>query len=250
STASRPPPHGLREAASDLLGEPPAARRQGAVAARPPHGSPDDPLSGEGHRALPDRGRDRAAVHRREHGRRDRRASRGELRHRRSRDDRARGPRPAQCSRRALPDGGALVLDEPRPYTLIAELTYRCPLRCVYCSNPLELDRHRRELDAETWLRVFAEAEELGVVQVSLTGGEPCVRGDLEEIVVAARRLDLYTNLATSGVPLPRERLQRLRSAGLDNVQISIQDVAAPASDEIAGLTSFDRKLEVARWVK
>ena len=63
------------------------------------------------------------------------------------------------------------MTDEPRPYTLIAELTYRCPLRCVYCSNPLELERHRRELDTESWLRVLAEAEELGVVQVSLTGG-------------------------------------------------------------------------------
>jgi len=142
------------------------------------------------------------------------------------------------------------VTDEPRPYTLIAELTYRCPLRCVYCSNPLELDRHRRELDTETWLRVLAEAEELGVVQVSLTGGEPCVRGDLEDIVAGARRLDLYTNLATSGVPLPRARLERLREAGLDNVQISIQDVAADASDEIAGLVSFERKLEAARTAK
>jgi pyrroloquinoline quinone biosynthesis protein E len=139
---------------------------------------------------------------------------------------------------------------EPRPYTLIAELTYRCPLRCVYCSNPLELAKHRQELDTATWLRVFAEAEELGVVQVSLTGGEPCLRDDLEKLVAGARRLDLYTNLATAGVPLPRERLVSLKSAGLDNVQISIQDVSAEASDRIAGLTSFERKLEVARWVK
>jgi pyrroloquinoline quinone biosynthesis protein E len=142
------------------------------------------------------------------------------------------------------------VITEPRPYTLIAELTYRCPLRCVYCSNPLELAKHRQELDTAAWLRVFVEAEELGVVQVSLTGGEPCVRDDLEEIVAGARRLDLYTNLATSGVPLPRERLERLKRAGLDNVQISIQDVSADASDAIAGLESFERKLEVARAAK
>ena len=142
------------------------------------------------------------------------------------------------------------MTDEPRPYTLVAELTYRCPLRCVYCSNPVELDRHRRELDTDTWLRVLAEAEELGVVQVSLTGGEPCVRDDLEEIIARARQLDLYTNLATSAVPLPRARLKRLRGAGLDNVQISIQDVAAAPSNEIAGLASFERKLEAARIVK
>jgi len=137
-----------------------------------------------------------------------------------------------------------------RPYTLVAELTYRCPLRCPYCSNPLELERHRRELDTETWLRVFDEAEELGVVQLSLSGGEPCLRDDLEELVRGARELDLYTNLATSGVPLPRERLVGLRAAGLDNVQVSIQDVTAEASDEVAGLRSFEKKLQVARWVK
>jgi pyrroloquinoline quinone biosynthesis protein E len=137
-----------------------------------------------------------------------------------------------------------------RPYTLVAELTYRCPLRCVYCSNPLDFARHREELDTATWLRAFAEAEELGVVQLNLTGGEPLVREDLESLVAGARRLDLYTNLITSGVPLARERLARFRELGLDNVQISIQDVEAAASDRIAGTRSFARKLEVAGWVK
>jgi pyrroloquinoline quinone biosynthesis protein E len=137
-----------------------------------------------------------------------------------------------------------------RPYTLVAELTYRCPLRCVYCSNPLDYGRHDRELDTATWLRVLREAEDLGVVQLNLTGGEPLVRDDLEAIISEARRLDLYTNLITSGIPLKRERLARFRKLGLDNVQISIQDTGAAASDRIAGLRSFDRKLEIARWVK
>src|SRR4029078_7233694 len=109
------------------------------------------------------------------------------------------------------------MLSTPRPLALLAELTYRCPLRCPYCSNPLELERHRRELDTETWLRVFAEAEALGVAQLSLSGGEPCLRDDLEELVRGARRLDLYTNLATSGVPLPRERLLRPGGGRGDN---------------------------------
>jgi pyrroloquinoline quinone biosynthesis protein E len=139
---------------------------------------------------------------------------------------------------------------EYRPYTLVAELTYRCPLRCVYCSNPLDYERHRDELDTATWLRVFREAEDLGVVQLHLTGGEPLVRDDLETLIEGARGLDLYTNLITSGIPLTRERLERLRALGLDNVQVSIQDVTAVASDRIAGLRSFDRKLTVARWVK
>jgi hypothetical protein len=91
----------------------------------------------------------------------------------------------------------------PRPYTLVAELTYRCPLRCVYCSNPLDWARRRDELDTDTWLRVLREAEALGVVQVNLSGGEPLVRDDLEAIVAGARGLDLYTNLITSGIPSP-----------------------------------------------
>jgi PqqA peptide cyclase len=137
-----------------------------------------------------------------------------------------------------------------RPYTLIAELTYKCPLRCVYCSNPLDYAGHGRELDTETWQRVFREAESLGVVQLHLTGGEPLVRKDLEVLIQEGRALDLYTNLITSGIPLTRERLQRFRELGLDAVQVSVQDVAAAASDRIAGLPSFDRKLQVARWVK
>jgi len=142
------------------------------------------------------------------------------------------------------------VSDSPRPYTLVAELTYRCPLRCVYCSNPVDYGRHDREMDTETWLRVLREAEDLGVVQLNLTGGEPLVRDDLEALIAEARRLDLYTNLITSGIPLRRERLARFRELGLDNVQISIQDTQAASSDRIAGSRSFERKLVVAGWVK
>jgi pyrroloquinoline quinone biosynthesis protein E len=139
---------------------------------------------------------------------------------------------------------------EYRPYTLVAELTYRCPLRCVYCSNPLDWAKRRDELDTADWLRVFREAEELGVMQLNLSGGEPLLREDLEQLVAGARGLDLYANLITSGIPLERERLRALRHAGLDNVQISVQDTEAAASDRIAGMRSFERKLEVARWVK
>jgi pyrroloquinoline quinone biosynthesis protein E len=141
-------------------------------------------------------------------------------------------------------------VSEFRPYTLVAELTYRCPLRCPYCSNPLDWARRRNELDTATWLRALREAEDLGVVQVNLTGGEPLLRDDVETLVETARKLDLYTNLITSGIPLARERLARLRAAGLDNVQVSVQDVVAENSDRIAGLASFEKKLEVARWVK
>jgi PqqA peptide cyclase len=138
----------------------------------------------------------------------------------------------------------------PRPYTLVAELTYRCPLHCVYCSNPVDFATHRDALDTDTWLRVLREAEGLGVVQLNLSGGEPLLRRDLEALVEEAERLQLYTNLITSALPLKRERLAHLRDLGLDNVQISIQDTTADAAERIAGRRSFEHKLTAARWVK
>ncbi len=138
----------------------------------------------------------------------------------------------------------------PRPYTLVAELTYRCPLACVYCSNPLDFATHKDELDTAMWQRVLTEAENLGVVQLNLSGGEPLLRPDLEQLVRHAESLSLYTNLITSGLPLSRERLSALRDAGLDNVQLSLQDVEREAAERISGKVSFEHKLAVARWVK
>ena len=138
----------------------------------------------------------------------------------------------------------------PRPYTLIAELTYRCPLRCVYCSNPLDYAKHGDKLTTADWLRVFRQAEDLGVLQVNLTGGEPLLRSDLEALVKGCSALDLYVNLITSGVPLTKDALTRLRDAGLSAFQLSFQDSIADNSDRLAGRVSFEQKLEVARWVK
>jgi pyrroloquinoline quinone biosynthesis protein E len=141
-------------------------------------------------------------------------------------------------------------MDAERPYTLVAELTYACPLRCVYCSNPVDFSKHKDRLSAADWGRVFAEADDLGVMQLNLTGGEPLVRGDLEEIVAHARKLGLYTNLITSGLPLSRDRLVKIRDAGIDSVQLSIQDVEKEPSERIAGRESFEHKLAVASWVQ
>ncbi len=146
--------------------------------------------------------------------------------------------------------GSAAPSEVLRPYTLICELTYRCPLKCPYCSNPLELAAYKHELDTAAWSRVFEEAEALGVVQLHLTGGEPLARADLEALVAKARSLSLYTNLITSAVPLTRARLSALKDAGLDNVQVSFQDVDGARADEIAGLPAMARKLEAAAWVK
>lgn len=135
-----------------------------------------------------------------------------------------------------------------RPFTLIAELTYRCPLSCAYCSNPVHYTG-RGPLSAEVWCRLFREAEALGVVQVNLTGGEPLLRDDLETIVSHARSLDLYINLITAGLPLSHERLTRLRDAGLDSVQLSMQAAEKENADWMAGVTAYDRKRAVAGWV-
>ena len=137
-----------------------------------------------------------------------------------------------------------------RPLGLLAELTYGCPLSCPYCSNPLNLGDYHDELTTAEWQRVLGEAQELGVLQLHLSGGEPLLRRDLVEIVETADELGLYTNLITSAIGLSRRRAEQLRAAGLDHVQISIQADEPAVSDRIAGTPSFERKVEAARVVK
>ena len=147
--------------------------------------------------------------------------------------------------RRAVADAAV-----ERPFGLLAELTYGCPLHCPYCSNPLELAAYRDELSTAEWQRVLTEARELGVLQLHLSGGEPLLRRDLVEIVRHAAGLGLYTNLITSALGLTRRRAEQLRDAGLDHVQVSVQADEAALSDRLAGTPSFARKLAAARLVK
>jgi pyrroloquinoline quinone biosynthesis protein E len=133
------------------------------------------------------------------------------------------------------------------PIGILAELTHRCPLACPYCSNPLALEGRETELDTETWVRVFREAGALGILQAHLSGGEPAARRDLVEITQAASEAGIYTNLITSGVGINGDRLKALADAGLDHVQISIQDSEAASADRIAGYQgAFKRKQEFA----
>ncbi|MCH9672693.1 MAG: pyrroloquinoline quinone biosynthesis protein PqqE [Gammaproteobacteria bacterium] len=138
----------------------------------------------------------------------------------------------------------------PGPLWLLAELTYACPLQCPYCSNPLAFNQGDDELDTDTWLRVFGEARALGAVQLGLSGGEPCVRKDLEELISGGRELGFYTNLITSAVGLDPARIERLRERGLDHIQISFQAGEATLNDKIAGTKAFDHKVAMAREVK
>ena len=137
------------------------------------------------------------------------------------------------------------------PLALLAELTHRCPLRCPYCSNPVELARASAELSTAEWKRVMAEAADMGVLQIHFSGGEPMVRPDLDELVAEAASLGLYSNLITSGVLSGPGRMASLAAAGLDHVQISFQDAERGSADRIAGLKdAHPRKLETAAEVR
>jgi len=136
------------------------------------------------------------------------------------------------------------------PLSLIAELTHRCPLHCVYCSNPLEMQARASEMPAEAWIRVLEDAAQLGVLQLHLTGGEPLARPDLNEIIAAARKANLYTNLITSGIGLNADRLAALVNAGLDHIQLSFQDSDEQAANDIAGTRAHAVKLELSRIIK
>jgi pyrroloquinoline quinone biosynthesis protein E len=136
------------------------------------------------------------------------------------------------------------------PLALIAELTHRCPLHCVYCSNPRELQARNTELSTEDWSRVFRQAAALGVLQADFTGGEPLTRPDLLDLVRAARAAGLYVNLITSGLPLDESRLGALVDAGLDHFQLSFQGAREEIAREISGTKSHAQKLRVLEWLK
>ena len=137
------------------------------------------------------------------------------------------------------------------PIGMLCELTHRCPLQCPYCSNPVELERVNTELTTAEWQNVMRQAASLGVLQIHLSGGEPTVRKDLEDIVKTAAEVGLYTNLITAGVTLTRDRLGKLAELGLDHVQLSIQDVDPENADRIASYKGgMAKKIEVAKWVR
>ena len=138
----------------------------------------------------------------------------------------------------------------PAPMSLLVELTHRCPLSCPYCSNPVELERKAQELSTDDWLRVLEEAAEMGVLQVHFSGGEPMARPDLYTLIAHAHKLNLYTNLITSGVLITPQTMKRLDESGLDHVQLSFQDTDGPEADRLSDFPQVQpRKLEAARLI-
>jgi pyrroloquinoline quinone biosynthesis protein E len=138
----------------------------------------------------------------------------------------------------------------PNPLALIAEITHRCPLHCVYCSNPIELAAVNSELSTEDWTDVFNQCGKLGMLHAHFTGGEPLARPDLAELLAAARAAGLYTNLITSGIGLNEARLNSLVDAGLDHIQISFQDSREEAANWIAGAKAHAHKIELSRQIR
>lgn len=137
------------------------------------------------------------------------------------------------------------------PLWLLAELTYRCPLQCPYCSNPLDYAQHKQELSTQEWFNVFDQARQLGAVQLGFSGGEPLVRQDLEELVAYAHQKGFYTNLITSGMGLTEARIARLKSAGLEHIQISFQASDPTVNNALAGSKhAFEQKYQMSRLVK
>ncbi len=137
-----------------------------------------------------------------------------------------------------------------KPLWLLAELTYRCPLQCPYCSNPIEYARYKDELDTEQWISVLRQARKLGAAQLGFSGGEPLLRRDLEVLIAEARRLGYYTNLITSGVGMDEARVAAFKEVGLDHIQLSFQASSEALNNTLGGTDSFRHKLEMARVVK
>jgi len=145
---------------------------------------------------------------------------------------------------------GSNNLNITPPRWLLAELTYKCPLQCPYCSNPLDYSKHSSEISTEDWKRVLSQARKMGAVQLGFSGGEPLTRQDLPELVQHARQLGYYSNLITSGYGLTEEKIIQLKEAGLDHIQVSIQASSKELNDHIAGTESYETKKQVAHLVK
>jgi pyrroloquinoline quinone biosynthesis protein E len=145
----------------------------------------------------------------------------------------------------------ATVVGKPGPpLWLLCELTYKCPLHCVFCYNPVDFARNEQELSTDDWLRVLREGRELGAVQLGLSGGEPLSRDDLEIIVAEAHTLGYYTNLITSGIGLTEPRIKALKQAGLDHIQLSFQDSTREVNDFLSSTRTFELKSKVAALIK
>jgi pyrroloquinoline quinone biosynthesis protein E len=149
-----------------------------------------------------------------------------------------------------MDEAGSAKAKISNPLWLNAEVTFKCPLHCVYCYNPIDYTRFGPELSTEDWLRVLREARELGAVQLGISGGEPLMRDDIEIMIAEAHRLGYYTNLLTSGVGLTEKRIAAFKEGGLDQIQLSFQDSTRELNDFLSSTKTFELKSRVAKLIK
>lgn len=148
-------------------------------------------------------------------------------------------------------NGVAANITHTQPLWLLAEITYRCPLHCAFCYNPTDYDKHsQNEISTEDWIKVLRDARKLGALQLGISGGEPLLRDDIEEIVVEARKLGYYSNLITSGVGLTEKRIQAFKEGGLDHIQLSMHDITEEINNFITNTKTFELKKKVAAMIK
>jgi PqqA peptide cyclase len=148
-------------------------------------------------------------------------------------------------------NGVAANVTQTQPLWLLAEVTYRCPLHCAFCYNPTDYDKHtQNELSTEQWINALRDARKMGAIQLGISGGEPLLRDDIEEIVIEARKLGYYSNLITSGVGLTEKRIQAFKDGGLDHIQLSMHDITEEINNFITNTKTFELKKKVAAMIK
>jgi pyrroloquinoline quinone biosynthesis protein E len=148
-------------------------------------------------------------------------------------------------------NGVASSITQSQPLWLLAEVTYRCPLHCAFCYNPTDYDKHtQNELNTEQWIQVLRDARKLGAIQLGISGGEPLLRDDIEDIVIEAKKLGYYSNLITSGVGLTEKRIQAFKEGGLDHIQLSMHDITEEINNFITNTKTFELKKKVAAMIK
>lgn len=148
-------------------------------------------------------------------------------------------------------NGVASSVTRKQPLWLLAEITYRCPLHCAFCYNPTDYDKHtKNELSTEEWIKALREARKMGAIQLGISGGEPLLRDDIEEIVAEAHKLGYYSNLITSGVGLTEKRIQAFKEGGLDHIQLSMHDITEEINNFITNTKTFELKKKVAAMIK
>lgn len=146
---------------------------------------------------------------------------------------------------------GLNVKPHPKPFWLLAEITYRCPLHCAFCYNPTDYISHtQNELSTEQWLKVLRDARKMGALQLGISGGEPLLRDDIEELVAEAGGLGYYSNLITSGVGLTEKRIAEFKRGGLDHIQLSMHDITKEINNFITDTNTFELKKKVAAMIK